>query len=513
MICQCLTAPDIAGWVEEIREQREYAILYELRFDLLADLKTGSPAAIGRLLDRVSTEVLPELSGKPWIAVVRRGEDLGGWPVSDECARIEVLRSILQRLEPRYIELELGFTDETVTGFAGAHGTTIVRSFHDFAGTPEELDRVFDETGARTDEIAKLVVTPQSAADLLRLYETATRFRRKTGKRYIVTGTGEYGLPSVVAPALFGSEWTYAFTGDPGSGGDPGGTERAAPGRYTPKELAETYRAGRAQPEWPLFAVLGAPVAHSRSPEYHNRRFREEGIEALYVPIRADSFAEFEALAEALSIRGVSVTVPHKEAALAAAGTRVSKSARGVGAANTLVRILPRGWRADNTDVAGFLSAIDTEKLDTALVIGAGGAARAIVSALTGVGIDVYIANRTPERALALARHFGLGETRVRSLDGPFDDLHPDIVVQTTSVGMEPNPDRDPLPNYRFAGTEVVYDIIYTPEETLFLHRAGCAGCRVITGRKMFDSQAEAQFVQYRKESGITGASRLKRFG
>lgn len=160
-------------------------------------------------------------------------------------------------------------------------------------------------------EIPQLAIEAASLSDTTALLTAARGIRRRAGHRPAMwIAMGKYGLPSRTAPAHFGSAWSYAS--------DPGGPA-AAPGHLSPEQLSSLYRVGQATGEWPLYAVLGSPVAHSLSPAFHNRRFQEENREADYIPVRGKDMPAFFAFAEAVDIRGVSVTVPHKVAALALA--------------------------------------------------------------------------------------------------------------------------------------------------------------------------------------------------
>jgi 3-dehydroquinate dehydratase/shikimate dehydrogenase len=170
-----------------------------------------------------------------------------------------------------------------------------------------------------------------------------------------------------------------------------------------------------------------------------------------------------------------------------------------IGACNTVYRREGR-WFGENTDYEGFLSPIramlQRGEVKHALVVGAGGAARTVVFALRDHGVGVSITNRTPEKARRLAEEAGCGTVPWSSFDGtaPRTEGPYELVVQTTSVGMEPNEEGDPLPGYVFGGGEVVYDIIYTPEKTTFLERAEESGCRIVGGAEMLGKQAVAQF-------------------
>jgi len=234
-------------------------------------------------------------------------------------------------------------------------------------------------------------------------------------------------------------------------------------------------------------------VAGSLSPRLHNRGLAALGLDAVYLPFLVDELASFFRLAELLRLQGLSVTIPHKEGVLPFLAQR-NEAVQAIGACNTLLRA-QEGWRGENTDAEGFLSPLGCLRAGSrAVVLGAGGAARAIVYALRRAGLEVLILNRTAARAERLAAEFGC---RAAGLDSRGLELlreRADLIVQATSAGMEPEVEADPLPEYRFRGGEIVYDIVYKPPLTRFLKRARRAGCRVIPGLEMLLGQGRAQF-------------------
>ncbi|MCG8478693.1 MAG: type I 3-dehydroquinate dehydratase, partial [Spirochaetales bacterium] len=326
----------MSDWTRQLDRNRRWISTVELRVDLLKPAER-SPTALSEWWSGVR-------EGLSAILTIRRPRDLGRWE-GDEAQRLFLLSQLVDVLEPDYLDLELDRVRSPgwVELARGQYdrGGAVVRSHHDPKATPAELAPLIARLAADPHEVPKLAVYPDSCSDVKRLLDAVQEFhRRMPGREGIWIAMGEYGLPSRVAPSHFGSAWTYTSDDDGFS---------AALGHVSPRVLHETYRVGEARADWPLFAVAGAPVAHSRSPEYHNRRFREDGRAALYIPVRADDFTEFEALAERLGFRGVSVTVPHKRAALAFAGDGASERARSVGAANTVWTDRDGRRRADNT--------------------------------------------------------------------------------------------------------------------------------------------------------------------
>ncbi|MDD4220430.1 MAG: shikimate dehydrogenase, partial [Sphaerochaetaceae bacterium] len=176
---------------------------------------------------------------------------------------------------------------------------------------------------------------------------------------------------------------------------------------------------------------------------------------------------------------------------------KITREVKQIGSCNTIVRA-KNLWKGTNTDYYGFIeplvSEIDGGKIQSALVIGAGGAARAVVWALRNHGCKVVIVNRNVKRAQSLAE-----ETMASydSLENATDYNEVDLVVQTTSVGMEPNSATDPIPQYMFNEKQIVYELVYRPKETLLVKRAQAAGCRILFGIGMLLRQGKLQFESF----------------
>lgn len=244
--------------------------------------------------------------------------------------------------------------------------------------------------------------------------------------------------------------------------------------------------------------VIGWPVAHSRSPLIHNYWLRKHGIAAEYrrEAVPPDGFTDFVRNLRARGYIGANVTVPHKEAALAL--SKPDDRARAVGAANTL-------WYADgvlqstNTDVEGFVANLDATTpgwdrgLESAIVLGAGGAARAVVYALITRDVQrIYVINRTAARAEALRKKFG-ARVRVAGWDETTGLMGgAGLLVNTTALGMRGQP---PLEiNLRSLPSLVVADIVYDPLDTRLLQAARERGLRTADGLGMLLHQAVRGF-------------------
>ncbi len=254
--------------------------------------------------------------------------------------------------------------------------------------------------------------------------------------------------------------------------------------------------------------VCGWPVRHSRSPEMHNAALAAAGLHDwryLRLPLPPDLFAETVRALPARGFAGVNVTIPHKEAALALAD-EATPLARAIGAANTL-SFGPGGRiHADNTDAPGLIDALPARHAPagrTALVLGAGGAARAAVHALAAAGADVLVWNRTADRAQALARELG-----ARAVSNP---VPADIVVNCTSVGLSGDPDEfKTLPlsaDYVKAGSCVV-DMVYRDGGTTLLASARAWGADTVDGREILIAQGAASFARWTGRAASRSAMR-----
>jgi shikimate dehydrogenase len=257
--------------------------------------------------------------------------------------------------------------------------------------------------------------------------------------------------------------------------------------------------------------IVGDPIEHSLSPAMHNAAFKAAELDYVYVPFRLPRGSAricTEAM-RALGIRGLNVTVPHKVDVLQYLDSVDAQAAR-IGAVNTIVNDSGR-LRGYNTDVAGFGQGVRERGIDVremqVVVLGAGGAARAVVFALVDCGARVTILNRDEGKAASLARdvstscgcpvaHGALTQTMLESrLPGAA------LLVNTTSVGMSPQSDATPCPRGLLRPDLAVCDIVYNPRETLLLREALACGAVTVDGVEMLVRQGAMAFELW------TGAS------
>ena len=317
----------------------------ELRLDLYPDLDVGA---------------FVHQCKKPVVATVRRVGDGGRWDQGEQ----ERGRLLHRALAAAFLDLEVDADPALAPS-----GPRRIVSFHQVDGMPEDLDEVFERCLLRGGDVVKIAARPKNAVDAFRLVDLPTAG----------LGIGGYGaFTRVLAP------WTYCAT------------EPVAPGMPTPSDLFDVFRIRRLGPSPALYGVVGDPIAHSRSPHLFNPRFEDAGIDAVYLRFRVTDLGAFWPVFLAHGGRGLSVTAPLKVQA-AGLATAPAAEVSACGAANTLTA----DGRAFNTDYRAFLDLVPPGSGD-ALVLGAGGAARSAVAALTNLGYRVRVWNRTPERAAAL---------------------------------------------------------------------------------------------------------------
>lgn len=261
-----------------------------------------------------------------------------------------------------------------------------------------------------------------------------------------------------------------------------------------------------------LYGIMGKPVSHSLSPTIHNAAFGHIGLNSVYVAFEVQEADVPRALDgfRALGVRGVSVTIPHKQSVIPFLDA-IDPVAEKIGAVNTLVLDDQQHIHGYNTDWVGAMQAFNTvtdlpDK--TVLVIGAGGSARAVAFGLREKGAKILLANRTLSKGQALARDLGCECYPLAEVD----HVHADALINTTSVGMTPNIEKSPIPAAMLPNIPALMDIVYAPAETRLLREAKQAGCRTVDGRYMLLYQGVAQFEMWTGRKAPVDVMREKLF-
>jgi 3-dehydroquinate dehydratase/shikimate dehydrogenase len=388
-----------------------------------------------------------------------------------------------------YVDLEDDLDVPSLEEAARTFHTRIIRSWHNMDGVDDDLAGKLKGMRRVGDELVKAAVMPHSLNDVIKVFRAAQETK---DMEKILSCMGVFGTHTRILAEHFGSRICYTSVQEPGSGAP------AVPGQLPPKELAEFYRFREITEKTKLFAVSGFPLKVTESPRFFNPVFEIEQTDAVYIPIIADSIHSLMQYAEEIGFSGISVTIPYKQEILPYLKHK-SPEVISIGACNTAVAS-PDGWKGYNTDGAGFSSSLLSfiKKKDLRgkriTIVGAGGAARAVAAEVYRLKGKALVLNRTPARARSLASAYRFAWAALDSQGADMMYRYSDIIIQASPVGMNPQPDADPIDFYKFSGKEIVMDLIYKPEKTRCLKRAEEAGCRTLNGSDMLHRQARLQY-------------------
>ncbi|HKZ48771.1 MAG TPA: shikimate dehydrogenase [Thermoplasmata archaeon] len=379
----------------------------------------------------------------------------------------------------RYVDLDAGLDPEVVreaSAVARASGSVVILSAHPQTEAAAEDVRSFVAQNRSLADVVKVAVPVASAGRALDLVAAAIALRAE-GIGACLIGMGERGRLTRALADEMGSEIQYVTaTGAP-----------TAPGQFDLETARRLRRKGKF-----LLGVAGYPLARTLSPALHNAGLAHLDLPAVYLPlpVPAEDFPRLVQAAPGLGFRGLNVTTPHKGVAARLAG-RLDDDARATGAVNTLA-FLEGEILGHNTDVPGFADVLDAHQVPVsgkeALVLGAGGAARAVVHVLQRRGARVSVANRTASRAQELAVAFpGVELLGLSNLEGRAFA----VVVNATP---HDSPTDSPLPREAVLPGGVAIDLTYPERPARFLGEARERGALVLDGREMLLYQAARSF-------------------
>jgi 3-dehydroquinate dehydratase / shikimate dehydrogenase len=479
-ICAVVAAADSRSMQKQLVRALRQTRTVELRLDWLAN-------------DREITQFMAWLAAKcpraALIATCRRLEAGGRYrgaiakqlvhladAIRAGCAWYDLEIETVRRCPPELLDVLLGDARQ-------------LTSAHFFRGMPPNLSRVAAELTRYRPDAIKIAARCDSLAESRKLLDFGER-RRNT----IAVPMGDVALPARFLALRGKRAFAYAPV-----------ENATAPGQISLDELKSLYRAGRFDSATRVYGVIGNPVGHSLSPAMQNAGFAARRMNSVYLPFLVLDLEDFLGSVGPFGIRGFSVTLPHKEKILGRLDGCDPLAAR-IGAVNTVVVRGGGKLYGYNTDYVGVLRSLGRRMPlpgSRVLIVGAGGAARAVAFALAQAGAAVCVCARRPDRARSLARAVG-GEAIPRSrLRREFFDA----IVNATPVGMHPNIGRSPL-EARELNCRLVFDTIYRPRITRLLQLAARRGIETVSGVEMFVAQGTAQWEIWTGERAPVAAMR-----
>ncbi len=437
----------------------------ELRLDWLANDRE-----ISRFLRRLKPR-----PGTTLIATCRRREAGGKYSGSIASQLAHLTEAIAAGC--RWYDLEIETVRQCPPGLLDvmlASGRQLT-SAHFFRHLPKNLPRVAKELAAGRSDAIKIAARCDSLRDARKIFAVAQH-----RKNIVAVPMGDVALPARLLAVREGSAFTYAPV-----------ENATAPGQVSLDDAKRIYRLDRVTRRTQIYGVIGDPVGHSLSPVMQNAAFQARRLDAMYLPFLVQDLRDFVEAIGPFGIRGFSVTIPHKERILGFLDGCDPLAAK-IGAVNTVVVRAGGKLYGYNTDYIGILRSLESRiplRGSRVLIVGAGGAARAVAFALAQSGAIPCVTARRPQRAKALARAAG-GEAIVRErIRGEFFDA----IVNATPVGMHPRIGASPLAA-RELNCRLVFDTIYRPQNTKLLQFAARRGIETVSGVEMFVAQGAAQF-------------------
>ncbi|XP_047957333.1 bifunctional 3-dehydroquinate dehydratase/shikimate dehydrogenase, chloroplastic isoform X2 [Salvia hispanica] len=500
LICAPIMADTVDQMVELMHKAKfKGADIVEVRLDHLKSLD-----------HRPDIEVLIRQCPLPTLFTYRPTWE-GGEYNGDEESRFEALQLAME-LGADHIDIELKAAHEFMNFTRGnkPEKCKIIVSSHNYEYTPsvEDLGNLVARIQAAGADIVKFATTALDITDVARVFQITVHSQVPI----IAMVMGERGLMSRILCPKFGGYLTFGTLEE---------GKVSAPGQPTIDELISLYNFRSIDTDTKVFGIIGKPVSHSKSPKLYNRAFKEDGINGVFVHLLVDDVNKFFDTYSSPDFSGFSCTIPHKEAALARCD-EVDPVAKSIGAVNCLIRRLDGKLFGCNTDYVGAISSIEIGLQGSQngathtgsplagklfVVIGAGGAGKALAYGAKEKGARVVIANRSYDRARDLAELVGGKALTLAELSN-FQPETGMILANTTSIGMQPNIEETPISKEALRNYELVFDAIYTPKITRLLREAQEAGSKIVTGVEMFIGQA---YEQYERFTGLPAPKQLFR--
>ncbi|MBT4351394.1 shikimate dehydrogenase [archaeon] len=469
-ICIPIVAETIDNFIKDIKKAEILSDLIELRIDYIKDFK----------IDKL--EKLIKNCTKDFI-ITCRPKNNGGKFEGNEKERISILEKAID-LECPFIDLEIETENKTILNLINKkQKTKIILSYHDFKKTNslKKLKIKYDEMNSYFPDFLKIVTYANSINDNFNIFSLLNE-----KSNLISFCMGIRGHISRILTAKYGSYISYVCLEE---------GKESADGQISAKYIEDVYNFSSINKETKVLGVLGSVAENSKSKFMHNANFKKKKLNFIYIPfkVRKEELKELIKNFKIFEFRGGAVTIPHKEDIMQYFNN-IDNTAKIIGATNTFVNdnSIFSGHNTDYYGAEHALKEITKLKDKKILVIGAGGAARSLCYVLNKEKSNFTIINRTYEKAKLLADEFNGSCSKFKELKKEINNN--DIIINTTSVGMNPNNNECIIEEKIFPKNKIIMDMVYNPIETVLIKLANKNNCTIITGDRMLAYQAIGQF-------------------
>lgn len=377
------------------------------------------------------------------------------------------------------IEIEAGKKQVSdIVQFSKINKSKIILSYHNNSDTPKTLLQIYKRLKLFNPSIIKIVTQANSINDNEKIFKLLEKSQRDD-VCLAAFCMGEKGEISRILTPCFGGSVTYSSLDE---------EKETAPGQIPVNKLLNVYNYNSINKRTKIFGLVGNRVSQSRGIYVHNNFFKQNNLNAVYVNFLVEDFENYFKVYSKY-FHGISITIPFKEKA-AKLMKNSSDEAKATGSVNTIIKESD-GFRGYNTDTLAavniFKNLLENKSV---AVLGTGGTARSAIYAAKKCGAKVHIFGRNLLKAYSLALKF---ECEYSSFNEIQKIKSMDVIINTTSVGMEPDIDTSPIPKKLLNKKMLVVDFVYTPKITKLLRDARRVGCKIIQGTKIFKTQAELQ--------------------
>jgi len=365
--------------------------------------------------------------------------------ITDRKGRINLIKKAID-LGVGYVDIEYDIKKEIIKDIIkNKKKTKVIVSYHNFKKTPN-LNPIYNKIKSLNPDIIKIVPYANKISDNIKVKKL---LENKT--EVILFCMGNKGIPSRILSLLWGSYLTFTSIDD---------KSKTASGQITIDEATDRYKVKKLNKNTKILGIIGNPVMHSKGKLVNNKILKNQNY--VHIPFEVNNVREFFKLIKELNFKGISVTLPHKQNVIPFLD-KIDKAAKKIGAVNTIVKNNNKliGYNTDYIGVKKSLEKTTKIKNKKAIVLGAGGAARAVIYALKLLGARITILNRTTSKAKALAKEFNCNYENLKNLK----NLNFNILINSTSVGMEPDINKSLVPKNLLKKQNSLWLSLYTTHD------------------------------------------------